>query len=106
MPASQPARLPVIVAVKGRPGHHMKNTPMRDTNWGIPRTIEQTEGEEKRGGGTGPSPPRPPPEGSPFAPPRHPSAHAPSPVLVVGGLWVVLGWVGGGVFWLGRGVGG
>jgi len=29
---------------------------MRDTNWGIPRTIEQTEGEEKRGGGTGPSP--------------------------------------------------
>lgn len=29
---------------------------MRDTNWGIPQTIEQTEGEEKRGGGTGPSP--------------------------------------------------
>ena len=55
LPASRPARLPVVV-VKGRPGHHMRNTPMRDTNWGIPRTIEQTEGEEKGVGG----PVRPP----------------------------------------------
>ena len=30
---------------------------MRDTNWGIPRTIEQTEGETKGVGGPG----RPPP---------------------------------------------
>ena len=105
MPASQPARLPVIVAVKGRPGHHMKNTPMRDTNWGIPRTIEQTEGEKKGVGGPV-RPPTPPAGGFSVCAARHPSAHAPSPVLVVGGLWVVLGWVGGWVFWLGRGVGG
>lgn len=75
---------------------------MRDTNWGIPRTIEQTEGEKKGVGGPV-RPPTPPAGGfsvcAAAAPLRSRS------VSCSGGLWVVLGWVGGWVFWLGRGGG-
>ena len=101
LPASRPARLPPITGGGGERGPWAPHEehPNEGHQWGIPRTIEQTEGEEKGVGG----PVRPPtPAGSPFAPPAPLRSRS---VSCSGGWWFVGGvgvggWLG---FWLGRG---
>lgn len=58
LPASRPARLPPITGGGGERGPWAPHEehPNEGHQWGIPRTIEQTEGEEKGVGG----PVRPP----------------------------------------------